>query len=395
MRCGGSFASPARGILFSRLRRPAGRLLHRQLPRLATAHHAGLPRRRARRLGQPRRRRPLPRAAPLVPVPGLPHRTTRSTPRRQTRRSGVDGLADHQPAPPLRLVLPSHQDALQDHGGVRRLSVRPLRGRDAGALPRLRSRRGGDPPQAPGRRAHAAPRRHPRRHPGKQRFPGDGYARSRELLHRTVLRPRRHRGRGPRGRGHLRLQPRARHRERPARAARLERRLRLLLFLQIPQRRPRRSLRHLRARTLRRRRLPAALRRLVGQRPRLPLQDAARIRAGPRRTLLATKQRARLLDGRPARLARRLLEGRHDGTLAPEEPRTHRLFRIHRRADQPAARAAAGGDHHARRSRAARLPTFDDRAPERPQGLRSPAGPRRDRRLARTRRDPRGPRAAL
>ena len=37
----------------------------------------------------------------------------------------------------------------------------------------------------------------------------------------------------------------------PLCAARLERRLRLLLFLQIPQRRPRRRLRHLRARTLR------------------------------------------------------------------------------------------------------------------------------------------------
>ena len=55
---------------FPRLRRPAAVYFTGNSLGFATARHAGLPRRRARRLGQPRRRRPLPRAAPLVPVPG-------------------------------------------------------------------------------------------------------------------------------------------------------------------------------------------------------------------------------------------------------------------------------------------------------------------------------------
>ena len=164
-------------------------------------------RRRRSKTGPTRRRRPLPRAGThwfryqdflteqLAQLLGA-----------KPVACGVDGLLTTN----LHLLFVSFyrptEDALQDHGGARRLSVRPLRGRDAGALPRLRSRRGGDPPQTPGGRKHTL------RHDdilAAIRENKDSWRRlcsGRELLHRTVLRPRWHRGCGPRGRGHLRLQ---------------------------------------------------------------------------------------------------------------------------------------------------------------------------------------------
>ena len=379
----------ARNFIF-RLRRPAVPSTSPATPRFATARHAGLPRRRARRLGQPRRRRPLPRAAPWFRYqdfsPNNSLNCSAPNPSKWCRWAH-----DHQPAPTLRLVLPSHQDALQDHGGVRRLSVRPLRGRDAGALPRLRSCRGGDPPQT-------REGEHTLRHDDilaairenkdslatvmlgavnyytGQFFDLAGIAAAAHAVGATCGFNLAH------ATGNVLLRCTTETSTTPASVP------------TIPQRWPRRRLRHLRARTLRRRRNPAALRRLVGQRPRLPLQDAAQFRAG--RGARSWQQSNAPVFSMAALLRLALDVFSKAGMMEPLRRKSLELTayleyivaQINRQHER-----AAGGDHHPRRSRAARLPALDDRAPERPQGLRSPAGPRRDRRLARTRRDPRGP----
>ena len=174
MRYGGSLR-PLRGILFSRLRRSAGCLLHRQLPRLATA-----PRRTTSSTSSKTGPTSASKATSTRGTPGsgtrTSHRTTRSTPRRQTRRSGVDGLADHQPAPSS-----SSRSTVPPGRATRSWwSTTPFRPTSTRSR-RRRATDGFDPAEAvihlkPGRASIRCARRHPPPPSGKTKIPGDGYA---------------------------------------------------------------------------------------------------------------------------------------------------------------------------------------------------------------------------
>ena len=124
---------PCARILFSRLRRPAGGVLHRQFlglqPRATQDYlvdeledwaNLGVE-------GHFHARHPWFRYQDF-----LTEQLAQLLGAKPVEVVSMGSLTTNLP-PPLRLVLPSHRDALQDHGGVRRLSVRPLRGRDAGA----------------------------------------------------------------------------------------------------------------------------------------------------------------------------------------------------------------------------------------------------------------------
>src|SRR6185312_3887855 len=137
----------------------------------------------------------------------------------------------------------------------------------------------------------------------------------------------------------------------------------------------------------------AALCRLVGPRQVVALPDGSRIRAHARRRRLAAQQPADPRAGAAARLAGNLPSRRH-GQAAREVAAAHRLPGV--AGEHATGRRAGGGD--TRRARTPRRPAVDPRARwprTRPRTVRLPDGTRRDRRLARTRRDPHLARAAV
>ena len=105
--------------------------------------------------------------------------------------------------------------------------------------------------EAEGRGARAAAGRHRGTDREARRRDRARPFRRSEFLHRPALRHREDHGRGAKARLHRRDRSRARRRQRSAAAARLERRFRGLVFLQISQLRPGRGRRRLRARAAR------------------------------------------------------------------------------------------------------------------------------------------------
>ena len=235
-------------------------------------------------------------------------------------------------------------------------------------------RRGGDPPQAPGRASTRCATTTSSPPSGKTKIPGDGYARSRELLHRTVLRPRRHRGRGHAVGATCGFN--LAHATGNVLPALHDWNVDYACFC---------SCKYLNAGPggvsgifVHERFADDASCRVSPAGGATTLTPASRCRANscqPAAHAPGNKATRPSFDGRPARLARRLSKA---GMMEPLRRKSLELtgyLEYIVAQDQPAARAAAGGDHHACRSCAARLPTLDDRAPERPQGLRSPCRP--------------------
>ena len=197
---------------------------------------------------QPRRRGALRGRPSLVLLPRVAHRAGRPTGRRAARRGGGDELAHRQPPPPDGVVLPTDRHPPHDSRRGHDVPVGQLRRAQPSRLSRIRPGHGG---RAPGHRrpqvAGALVPRARRRH-GCPRVAGRG-----QLPHRRAARhPGDHVGR-PCRRGDRRLGSSPCGRERPVDAARLGGRLRRLVLVQVPQRRPRIGRRGVRSRTASRR----------------------------------------------------------------------------------------------------------------------------------------------
>ncbi len=330
-----------------RLPRPAGR--RRRPPRvgvprrqLARPAAPGDPRRTARRPGRlgAARRRGAPRGgAALAALPRAAARAGRATGRRRAARGRGDELAHGQPAPAdVSFYRPTG-------GGTASSSRTPLplgqlRGAQPGAfhgldpdtaVVRLRPRPGEDTLRTedvvdPGREAHRS---------ALVLLGGVNYLTG-ELMDIPAITAA---GRAAgavvgwdlaHAVGNVPLAP-----------ARLGRRLRRLVLLQVPELRAGRAGRRVRARAAPRRRDAAPLRGLVEHRGGHPVRDAPGVAAAAHRRRLADLQPADLRDGPGAHLAGAVRRGRHGGA-ARAQPAAHRLpGGAPRGAGRPAACASS------------------------------------------------------
>ena len=176
---------------------------------------------------------------------------------------------------------------------------------------------------------------------------GDGVAarppRRCQLPHRRAARhPGDHHSRARR-RGGRRLGSRPCRRQRPAGAARLGRRLRRLVLVQVPQRRPGVGRRRVRPRAPPPRRGHAATRGVVEHRRDDPLRDGTGCATACERRRLAGIQPADPGDEPGAHVARAVRQGRHAGVARAQ----HSAHRVPRAAARRSA--AACRDRHATR----------------------------------------------
>ncbi len=275
----------------------------------------------ARPLGPSRRRGALRTGRSVVHLRrGIP-RADGADRRRRAVRGRDPEHPDGQPPSDAGLVLPAVRRPTAHPDRRPALPVGPARPRQPPGLPRPRP--GGGP-----HRGRPADRRGPRPPGG----PRGGHRRARAdhrvgALRRRQLRdgpgpadPPPH-GRGPRGRGHGRLGARARRGEPAARPPRRRRRLRGLVHLQVPQRRPGLGGVDLRPRPAHSSgQHAAAADGLVGRDARTPLRPERTVRRGHGCGRVEDVDGAALQHGAARGVARDLRRGRDGGAARPLDP---------------------------------------------------------------------------
>ncbi len=238
-------------------------------------------------------------------------------------RSRDDELAHRQPAPDDGELLPAHPRAASDSPRGSCVPLGRLRARVSGHPPRLR----------PGRGARAAAARRGKaldRHRGRRRGPRPrrgvdrpGPASGSPVLHGPGLRHRGHHAARPREGVRRRLRPGARGGKPGPAPPRLERGLRRVVHVQVPELGPGLGRRLLRPRAARPAARPAASGRLVGPRQGIALPDGARISTDPRRGGMAALEPSDPLARGDSRFARRLHGSGGNGAAAGEVAPPH------------------------------------------------------------------------